>query len=185
MKKNLSILIFAIATYWVLPVSAQRLSIGAENSAAAIDVKKIDLQITADKHEFKIDEKITVRLTLINNSNSPVYIYNYLAWGESASFSLWLWKDAKKGMPQTYVKDSITPPPQSSGEFTKLLPNYIYGLNIFTTLRDLGADKSGTYDLIAYYHSPISKGLGFGLPIIAREDGVISSNVVRLKLEMD
>ncbi|MBZ5689155.1 MAG: hypothetical protein LAP86_29470 [Acidobacteriia bacterium] len=141
----------------------------------------VEVSLRTDKSAYKAGDQITLDVLLTNKSRKPVYIYAYLARGESASLSVWL-KDTVSGkdIPQLVVADSITPPPASQDAFIKLLPWHVYGVMLKSRLSDLGVDKKGSYEVVAQYHSPIPPSNSFGLPILSTEDGTLSSNRVQI-----
>jgi hypothetical protein len=51
----------------------------------------------------------------------------------------------------------------------KLPPDHVFGVVLRSKLAQLNVQKSGTYKLLAEYHSPIPSNLNFGLPIWSRE----------------
>lgn len=141
----------------------------------------LELTLRTDRDSYKLADNITVQVLLTNRSKSPLYIYATLDWGESASLSLWL-KDAVSGkdVPEEFIADALPPPPGSKDAFIKLLPSHVYGLVLTTKLAELNVRKSGTYELITEYHSPIPSSLNFGLPIWSREKGAVPSNRVTI-----
>ncbi|MDR2011942.1 MAG: hypothetical protein LBQ20_02600 [Rhodanobacter sp.] len=152
--------------------------------AESAHMPAIKVILNADKSIYRFNEKIVIQVLLTNNSELPVYVNDWLDWGESASVSLWL-KDLSSGkdMAQTMISDAISPPPSSKDDFVKLLPNHVYGIIIITNPSELGAQKNGTYELVAQYHSPIPASMSYGLPILSRENGKIISNRISLKVK--
>jgi hypothetical protein len=142
---------------------------------------RVDVALRTDKSSYRLGDEITFDVLLTNNSRVPVYLYSFLARGESASLSLWP-KDAITGkdIPQVVIADSITPPPTSKDDFIKLLPRHVYGVVIKTTLANLNVQKNGTYEFVAEYHSPIPSSRSFGFPIWSSEMGRVSSNRVTI-----
>jgi hypothetical protein len=148
-------------------------------SAADSDAEPVNVELRTDKDSYKAGENIIIEVLLTNRSGASFYVYNNLDWGESASLSLWI-KDESTGksVPQHFYADALTPPPNSKADFMKLLPRHVYGVVLKTTLDELGLGKSGKYELIVNYHSPIPARFGFGLPIWGKEKGSISSKPV-------
>jgi hypothetical protein len=144
------------------------------------------LQVTlkTDRNSYKLADEIIVQLLLTNKSKSPMYIYAPLDWGESASLSLWP-KDTSTGknVPEEFVADALPPPPPSKEVFVKLLPDYVYGVVLKPKLAELNLKKSGVYELMAEYHSPIPASMNFGLPIWSREKGAVCSNSVTIRVD--
>jgi hypothetical protein len=153
-------------------------------STETISVSSLRVMVILGKPTYKINERIVVQVLLANTSKSPVYIYSPLEWGQSASVSLWI-KDLHSGkdVAQTTISDALPPPPSSKDDFVKLLPNHIFGIALTTDALELGADQGGTYELVAQYHSPIPSDMNFGLPILSRETGSISSSPILLRVE--
>jgi hypothetical protein len=143
----------------------------------------LELTLRTDKDSYKLGDNITVQVLLTNRSKSPVYLYATLDWGESASLSLWL-KDVVSGkdVPEEFIADALPPPPGSKDAFVKLLPDHVYGVVLKSKLAQLNVQKSGTYELVAEYHSPIPSSMNFGLPIWSREKGTVPSNRVTIKV---
>jgi len=141
----------------------------------------LTVSVIADKREYRLGDKIAFEVLLTNQSNVPVYLYAYLARGESASLSVWF-KDVVSGkvIPQTVVADSITPPPPSKNVFVQLLPWHVYGVVVKSGLADFGVEKEGKYQLMVQYHSPVPSSRSFGLPIWSAEDGPLSSDDVTI-----
>jgi hypothetical protein len=141
----------------------------------------LEVTLKTDKDSYKQGDVLTIQILLTNKSETPIYIYAQLDWGESASLSIWI-KDAVSGkdIPQQFIADALTPPPTSKDAFVRLLPDHVYGVVFKTSLGDLNVKKSGAYELMAEYHSPIRSEMSFGLPIWSREKGTITSNRVKM-----
>lgn len=154
-------------------------------AAKRAEPEKVPLAVTlkADKNTYKLRDKINLQVLLRNTSQSTIYIYALLDWGESASVSLWA-KDASSGgdLPEHFW-GSPPSPPAVKDSFIRLNPNYIYGALYREDLKTLGIERPGRYELVAYYHSPVSAEMSFGLPIISREDGKARSNGVTITVE--
>lgn len=137
--------------------------------------------LKTDRSSYKLGDKITIRVLLTNRSESPLYLYAALDWGESASLSLWV-KDAVSGkdVPEEFIADALPPPPTSKDAFIKLLPDHIYGVVLVSNPADLNIREKGIYELTAEYHSPVPSSMSFGLPIWGREKGSVSSNTVKI-----
>jgi hypothetical protein len=147
----------------------------------AHEASPLELTLRTDRDSYKLGDNITVHVLLTNRSKSPIYIYATLDWGESASLSLWL-KDAVSGkdVPKEFIADALPPPPDSKDAFVKLLPDHVYGVVLRSKLAELNVQKSGTFELVAEYHSPIRSSMNFGLPIWSREKGAVPSNPVTI-----
>lgn len=141
----------------------------------------LKVTLKTDRDSYKLKDEVTVQVLLTNKSNSPLYIYAPLEWGESASISIWL-KDALSGkdVPENFIPDALTPPPGSKEDFVKLLPDHVLGVVFTSTLKDFNLRKKGTYEITAEYHSPIPASMNFGLPIWSREKGAVPSNRVTI-----
>jgi hypothetical protein len=142
---------------------------------------RLGVTIRTDKSSYNRADGITFEVLLTNSSSVPIYLYSFLARGESASLSLWA-KDAVSGkdIPQVVIADSITPPPTSKDEFIRLLPHHVYGVLIRTSLANLNVQRKGTYEFVVEYHSPVPSNWSFGLPIWSKEMGAVSSNRVTI-----
>ncbi len=99
----------------------------------------------------------------------------------SGSLSLFA-RDAVTGadLPSSLIGTALPPPPGSKDRFIKLSPGYIYGVVFTCSLKELGVQKKGTYELLTWYHSPIPMRYGLGLPIFSREMGTIEAKPVRI-----
>jgi hypothetical protein len=141
----------------------------------------LEVTLKTDRDSYKLGDEISIQVLLTNRSKSPVYIYAPLDWGESASLSLWL-KDTVSGkdVSEEFIADALPPPPSSKDAFIKLLPNHVYGVMLRSKLAQLNLQKSGAYELVAEYHSPIPASMNFGLPIWSREKGAAPSNRVMI-----
>src|SRR5580704_3465696 len=167
------------------------LSLGAvwgQSSASSAKVRgmtsegsPLEVTLKTDRDSYKLGSEITLQVLLTNKSESPMYIYGTLDWGQSASLSLWL-KDAVSGkdVPEEFIADALPPPPGSKDEFVKLLPEPVYGVVLRSRLAQLNVQKSGTYELVSEYHSQIPSRMNFGLPIWSRENGTVPSNRVTI-----
>jgi len=167
-----------------LPVgtsSGQPSAGGAKVRGMAHEGSLLEVTLKTDRDSYKLGDEISVQVLLINMSKSPLYIYAPLDWGESASLSLWL-KDVVSGkdVPQKFIADAPSSPPGSRDAFVKLLPDHVYGVVLRSKLAQLNVQKSGMYELVAEYHSPIPARMSFGLPIWSREKGAIPSNRVSI-----
>ena len=143
---------------------------------------RVDLRF--DRPTYSLKGEAVIEVLLTNASRHPIYVYSDLAWGESASLSIWF-KDAATGkdVSETFIPDSIMPPPTSKDDFVKILPEHVYGVFIRSSVTHLNIQRKGTYEVVAYYHSPVPRSYAFGLPIWSREDGAIESNRATIKVE--
>jgi len=143
----------------------------------------LEVTLKTDRESYRLEDEITVRVLLTNNSRSALYIYAPLERGESASVSIWL-KDVLSGkdVPEYFIPDALTPPPGSRDDFVKLLPDHVFGVVFRSTLKEFNIRKKGTYEVTAEYHSPIPAGMNFGLPVWSREKGAVPSNRVTLRV---
>jgi len=157
--------------------------LGLASKALADEVPPTSVTLTIDGSTYKLGGTIIIRVSLTNDSEQPVYIYSPLDWGESASVSIWI-KDKRSGaqIPETFISDTVSPPPGSKDSFIKLLPHHIYGVEFKSKLAELGLRKKGVYELIAEYHSPVPANSSFGLPILTREQGSHRSNEVTIEV---
>jgi hypothetical protein len=172
-------LVFAALS--VSTTSGQFSASGAKVGSMTHEGSPLEVTLKTDRDSYKLGDEISVQVLLTNTSKSPLYIYAALDWGESASLSLWL-KDAASGkdVPEQFIADALPPPPGSKDAFVKLLPDHIYGVVLKSKLAQLNVQKSGTYELVAEYHSPIPSSMNFGLPIWSREKGAVPSNRVTI-----
>jgi hypothetical protein len=163
--------------------SGQSSATGAKVGGMAHEGSPLVVTLKADRDSYKLGDEISFQVLLTNTSKSPLYIYAPLDWGESASLSLWL-KDAVSGkdVPSEFIADALPPPPGSKDAFVKLLPDHVYGVVLRSKLAQLNVQRSGTYELVAEYHSPIPASMNFGLPIWSREKGTVPSNRVTIKV---
>ena len=161
--------------------SGQSSASGAKVGGMVHEGSPLEVTLKTDRDSYKLGDEISVQVLLTNTSKSPLYIYAPLDWGESASLSLWL-KDAVSGkdVPEEFIADALPPPPGSKDAFVKLLPDHIYGVVLRSKFAQLNVQKSGTYELVAEYHSPIPSSMNFGLPIWSREKGAVPSNRVTI-----
>lgn len=172
-------LVFAALS--VSTTSGQSSASGAKVGGMTHEGSPLEVTLKTDRDSYKLGDEISVQVLLTNTSKSPLYIYASLDWGESASLSLWL-KDAASGkdVPEEFIADALPPPPGSKDAFVKLLPDHVYGVVLKSKLAQLNVQKSGTYELVAEYHSPIPSSMNFGLPIWSREKGAVPSNRVTI-----
>lgn len=172
-----------LTVLWVSTTSGQSLTSGAKVGGVTKEGSPLDVMLETDRQSYKLGQQISIRVLVTNTSKSPVYIYAPLDWGESASLSLWL-KDAVSGkdVPEEFVADALPPPPGSKDAFVKLLPDHVYGVVLKSKLAELNVQKSGTYELVTEYHSPIPESMNFGLPIWSREKGSVRSNRVTIRV---
>jgi len=173
---------------WTLVFASLSVTTWSQSSASGAKVQgmahqgsPLEVALKTDRRSYKLGEEISVQVLLTNKSKSPLYIYTPLDWGESASLSLWL-KHGVSGndVPEQFIADALSPPPDSKDAFIKLLPNHIYGVVLTTKLAELNVQKSGTYELEVEYHSPIPSSMSFGLSIWSREKGSVPSNRVTI-----
>lgn len=161
--------------------SGQSPASGAKVGGMAHEESPLEVTLKTDRDSYKLGDEISIQVLLTNRLKSPVYIYAPLDWGESASLSLWLKNTVSgKDVPEEFIADALPPPPSSKDAFIKLLPNHVYGVVLRSKLAQLNVQKSGTYELVAEYHSPIPASMNFGLPIWSREKGAVPSNRVTI-----
>jgi hypothetical protein len=145
--------------------------------------EKAPLKVTleVDRHSYRVGDEISGEILLKNTSRTPLYLYAEFDWGMSGSDSLFA-RDAVTGtdLPSSLIGTALPPPPSSKDQFIKLLPGYIYGVEFTCSLKELGVAKKGTYDLLAWYHSPIPTRYGLGLPIFSSEMGAIDAKPTRI-----
>jgi hypothetical protein len=141
----------------------------------------LKVRLEADRHSYRVGDKITVEVLLENTSRTPLYLYAELDWGMSGSLSLFA-RDAVtgKGLPTSIIGTALPPPPSSKDQFIKLSPGYVYGVGLTCSLKELGVEKEGTYNLLAWYHSPVPMRYGLGLPIFSGEMGSVPANHVAI-----
>jgi len=163
--------------------SGQSPASGTKVGGMAHEGSLLEVTLKTDRDSYKLGDEISFQVLLINTSKSPLYIYAPLDWGESASLSLWL-KDAVSGkdVPEQFIADALPPPPGSKDAFVRLPPDHVYGVVLRSRLAQLNVQKSGTYELVAEYHSPIPSSMNFGLPIWSREKGAVPSNRVTIRV---
>lgn len=140
------------------------------------------ISTTLDNVIYKKGQPIRLKINLANNSNDSIYIPKFFEWGISASFSLEL-KDLNTGKEiECGFGDSIAPPPNSTDDFIKLNPDYIYGkiVNIDSITSRLTVDHK--YSLNVRYHSPISKRIKMPFIFLASEDGEIIGKPIIFKI---
>ena len=145
------------------------------------DESPLKVRLEVDRRSYRVGDEITGEILLKNTSRAPLYLYAEFDWGMSGSDSLFA-RDAVAGkdLPSSLIGTALPPPPGSKDQFIKLLPGYIYGVEFGCSLKELGVEKKGTYDLLASYHSPIPMRYGLGLPIFSREMGTIEAIPVRI-----
>lgn len=160
--------------------SGQSSAGGAKVGGMKHELSPLEMNLKTDRASYNLRDEIAIQVLLTNRSKSPLYIYASLDWGESASLSLWLKDASGKDVSQEFIADALPPPPSSKDAFVKLLPDHVYGVVLRSKLAELNVQKSGRYELIAEYHSPIPASMSFGLPIWSREKGAISSNQVTI-----
>ena len=140
---------------------------------------KVTLEV--DKHSHRVGDEISVEVLLENTSKTPMYLYAKLDWGMSGSLSIFAREAVTgKGLPTSIIGTALPPPPSSKDQFMKLSPGYVYGVGLTCSLKELGVEKKGTYDLLAWFHSPVPMRYGLGLPIFSREMGTIEAKAVRI-----
>jgi hypothetical protein len=101
-----------------------------------------------------------------------------MEWGERSSVSIWLKDSSGRDLGLGFIPDERDPPPSSKDAFLRLPPEHVFGHTFRITFASLGARGPGSYEVHAYYHSPISREFAFGLPAWTREMGILSSNKV-------
>jgi hypothetical protein len=175
--KNFAFLLFCLVSYGLFAQSKIS-DLNLDRSCA------ICLKIKMGKQIYNRNGLAKIEISLINKSKNIIYFYYPLDQGESASISFWL-KDVNTGKNalNEFIADAMPPPPVSRKEFFKLNPGDARSVMMSFNLSQVLLKKGATYDLVAEYHSPISKRQSFGLPIWSRENGVISSNHFQLKIE--
>jgi hypothetical protein len=143
----------------------------------------LEVTLKTDRDCYRLGDEIEIQILLINRSESPLYIYAMLDWGESSSFSVWL-KDARSGkhLEPRFWGAPPPPPPASKEAFVPLEPLGVYGRVFLLKLADLGVQNRGQYEIVAEYHSPISSSESFGLPIWSREKGAVPANRVTISV---
>jgi len=141
----------------------------------------LEVRVEADRRSYRVGTYINIAVLLKNTSGDPLYLYAELGWGASASLFLFV-RDAvsREFVRQNFIADELPPPPTSKDDFIQLRPGYVYGTELGVSLRELGIERRGTYDLEVVYHSPSPMAYGFGLPIFSREMGEISAKPVRI-----
>ncbi|MGH7241282.1 MAG: hypothetical protein ACREGB_03235 [Candidatus Saccharimonadales bacterium] len=144
----------------------------------------LELTLSTNKSHYGLSDSIQFQVFLVNRSRSPIYLYRLLCcWGALSSVSL-LVKNVATGdtINGKFVTEELPPPPSSKADFIRLDPGYLYGSRATIKVSNLNIQKSGTYDFLVRYHSPIPASMNFGLPIWNSEMGVISSNSVAISI---
>jgi hypothetical protein len=161
------------------PMSSADSNVGTPGHTQEESPLKVTLG--ADRHSYRVGDEISGEILLKNTSKAPLYLYAEFDWGMSGSLSLFA-REAVTGkdLPSSLIGTALPPPPSSKDQFMKLSPGYIYGVEFTCSLKELGVEKIGTYDLLAWYHSPIPMRYGLGLPIFSREMGSVPANIVTI-----
>ena len=155
------------------------LALGQKESSNALSVT-----LKTDRLKYRVGEKIKFDVALLNSGDSPIYLYGYLSWGYSSSFTLHVMNATGREIQAKELDDSLTPPPPSDdrGAFIKLNPEHFFGTTRVASLDELNINRPGRYKIKVGYQSPIPNSFSQGLPIWSREEGWLESNIVEIEV---
>jgi len=144
----------------------------------------LELSVSTDKTTYKPTDRLKLQVLLTNTSNGTVYVYAILSWGYSASLTLHISDSSGKGVQMKRFDDSITPPPppDDKNAFVRLYPQHFLGTYYNSSIDELNLSKPGEYTLLVEYHSPISATNVQLSPFWGRENGVIGSKPIHIKV---
>ena len=142
----------------------------------------LELALRSRKQTHSLSEEIILEVFLINRSRSAIYLRSPLRWAAGAGLSLAVRHAVGPSVLVTVLADSVAPPPRSRDEFISLFPSHIYGVLRVTTAENINIARTGRYELVADYQSPVPAKMSFGLPISANEHGRVYSNAVTITI---
>lgn len=153
-------------------------------SCAAQVPKKAALVVACadQKASYAPSEKVSLTVAIENRGASAFYVYQPLEWGWTGLWFGLLDATGKTVRLKSPDLDTPPPPPPSSkSDFVEVDPEYYYGRHLDFRLSDYKL-RAGTYFIAFKYQGNYSGSEGFGLPILAWEDGEITSNRIEISV---
>jgi hypothetical protein len=140
--------------------------------------------VSTDKGKYKVGDQIKLMVFLLNDSDQALFLYGYLSWGYSSSFTLSITDLAGREIMPEVLDDSLTPPPPPNDKsvFVKLNPKHFLGTTRIESLKEMNIDRPGKYKVAVDYHSPIPDSFGQGLPIWSMEMGTVASAPIQIEV---
>ena len=170
----------AIAANWLRVSGLRRIRL--VTFAVAEGPKKPALIATCvdQKASYAPTETVNLTVSIENRGTSRFYLYRPLEWGWTGlSFGLLDATGNRVRPKQPFISPLPPPPLRDKSEFVELEPGYFYGRHLDFTLSDYDV-RPGTYFIEFKYESYYPEREGFGLPILASDDGEITSNKVEI-----
>jgi len=160
--------------------------VGVIIDSTPLDKPALKVLVSADKEKYKVGDQIKLTVSLLNDSNQELFLYGYLSWGYSSSFTLRITELTGREVMPEGLDDSITPPPPSNDKsvYVKLNPKHFLGTTRIQSLKELNIDRQGKYKVAVDYHSPIPESFGQGLPIWSREMGTVKSVPIQIEVSV-
>jgi hypothetical protein len=184
-----------IPSYSVRKSNRLNISGNGQSKVKELEGKKAALNVivATDKITYKEGEVIKLSASLLNIGEEAIFLYSYLSWGYSSTFTLHVIDIAGKDVPSESLDDSIAPPPKPNDKtiFIKLNPNHTFGVVRSIPLSELRINSPGKYRIKVKYRSPISaryaQGLiripyAQGLTIWSSEMGELDSNILQIEV---
>ena len=173
----ISTLVNALNTSPVLTVE------GNVPNNTAQQTKRLEVQLSAEKHLYKKSDELSLKVMVINNSDQDIFVYGNLGWGYLASLTLRL-KDANgRDIQPKFISDAVTYPPSDKSEFVKLLPFHFLGTYYVASIKDLNIQRAGKYSIYIEYHSPIPSAKADVTPFFGKENGMITSKPIQIEVQ--
>ncbi len=143
----------------------------------------LQLIVVAPQRRYKLSEKITLPVMLLNSGKEDIYIFGTLGWGHSASLLLHVRDSSGKEIePIGVPDDQIQFTKDDNSVFVKLVPNHFLGTNFFAPLEVLNMNRPGRYVVFAEYNSPLLLSDVHLRPFWSKERGPVNSNHVLIEV---
>lgn len=183
----MTVLLLIQLVLWAVPNLPTRVASGMRETQPITAQKVVGLRmsLTANKLRFKRTDAIQLQATLVNpDFNQDIFVYGSLEWGYSASLTLFVHDASGRRVKSRFYDDALTPPLKSGDNsiFVKLQPQHLLGTYYSSTIKELNIEKPGIYNIYTEYHSPIKTSEVDVQPFFGKENGILRSNVVQIRV---
>jgi hypothetical protein len=145
--------------------------------------QRLKLEVFTEKHVYKRDDKLNLKVMVINASDQDIFVYGDLGWGHLASLTICLTDARGNDIQPKFISDAVTYPPDDNSQFVKLLPFHFLGTSYVASIEDLNMQRPGKYSIYIEYHSPIRNSKANVSPFFGKENGVIRSNPISIEVQ--
>jgi uncharacterized protein YcfL len=180
--KRYTVLLIVSGLALIAPMKGQR-----TNNLQPPDVRGAgaapSLTIRISKDVLSIDDHLSIEARLANDTSENVTVYGQILWGQRAGVTLHILDSRGSKVEAQELDDDIVIPSHLSdpSSYVTLAPNHFFGTVRNDTAKNLFR-QSGVYTIYAEYRSPVPASYLSGRTFWARENGVVRSPSVQIRI---